>query len=70
MFIFMFLSINTIFSNLTKNVVKIFKLEKKFRIIFFSCPPYDFLTENNYNFFLQMIFVHKLHFHVHYDEIY
>ena len=68
-FIYLFWSIYNIFSNLTKNAPKTFKLEKEFKRIFFSCPKYDFLTKNNYKFFSTMISLHVLHFYVSYEEI-
>ena len=43
--IFLFWSADTIFITLTKNALKIFKLEKMFKIIFFSHPKYDFFDK-------------------------
>ena len=43
---FFFWLINTIFSNLSKNALKIFKLKKKI-----SYPKYDILTKKNTYFF-------------------
>ena len=56
-FIFLFLSSDTIFSNLMKNTLKFIKLKKK-----------D-LKFKTVIFFLQMISLHRLHFQVCYKEI-
>ena len=49
--IFLFWSDDIVFSFLTKNALKIFKLEKEFKILKISCPKYDFMTKNSFNFF-------------------
>ena len=69
-FIFFFQLVDTIFSNLTKNALNIFKLEKRFKISKIHYPKYDFWTKNNNKYFLQIISLHKLHFHVCCKEIY
>ena len=39
------------FSNLIKNALKIFKLKKRFKIIFLVAPNMVFGPKKNYNFF-------------------
>ena len=70
-FIYIFWSIDIIFSNLTKNALKIFKLEKivlnKFILV---APNMIFEQKTIITFFLQIISLHTLHFHISYKEVY
>ena len=63
MCIFLFLSADIIFRTLIKNIFKI-KIEKEANNL-------KILNQKlSITFFLQMIFLHKLHLHVHYKEVY
>ena len=70
-FIYIFWLIDTIFSNFTKNALTFFKLEKqvlnKFILV---APNMIFEQKKIITFFLQIISLHKLHFHVSYKEVY
>ena len=69
--LYFFLSIDTIFSNLTKNALKFFKLEKKVLNNFFLVAPnMVFGQKTIITFFLQIISLHKLDFRVCYEEVY
>ena len=48
------------FSNLTKNVLKNFKMKKRFEIIFFCWPKYGFWTKDNYISVVAALFCMKL----------
>ena len=69
MCIFLFWSTDVIFSNLMKNREKL-KFKKKLKIQKILDAQVFFFPKNAYNFFLQMISLHKLHFHVHYEKVY
>ena len=50
MFIFLIWLDDIIFSNLTKNVLKTFKLEKEFKIFILAASNMIFLTKSNHTF--------------------
>ena len=59
------------FINLTKNALKNFKLDKKFINKFFLVAPnMVFGQKTIITFFLQITSLHKLYFHVCYEEVY
>ena len=66
-----FWSIDTVFSNLTKNALKFSELEKivlhKFILV---APIMIFEQKTIITFFLHIISLHTLHFHVSYKEVY
>ena len=64
-----FWSTDTVVSALTKNSLK-FSNWKKFRIIFFSCPKYNFIQKAIITFFSTSDLFAIIHFHVYYEEIY
>ena len=70
-FIYIFWSIDIVFSNLTKNALKFSKLEKivlhKFILV---APIMIFEQKTIITFFLHIISLHTLHFHVSYKEVY
>ena len=67
---FLLWSDDVIFRTLTKNTWKI-TIQRKFEIIEFLAVPFLFLGQVLLIiFFLYMIYLHKLHFHIQYKEVY